>query len=100
MDIGRLRTRAEVWNATQTSNDADGYYERANPPSVWIGIEPLNPTTGDTSRTLGSVVTLRYHAQVGIDTKFRIGTRELLVRGVQNVDDRRAELRCYCEEVV
>ena len=76
------------------------YDNPLNPPTAWVQIQPLEPTVSDDTRMLASRVTMRYHPQVTVDTHLVYGGRTLFVRGVQNVDDRNAELILFCEEVI
>ncbi len=98
MDIGKLNKRVTLANATTTTPDSDGMYAALSPDTVWAAIEPLAPqNTGD--RVTTHAVRLRYHPQVTLETKITYGTRELFVKGIQNVGERNRELRLLCEEV-
>jgi head-tail adaptor len=98
MRVNHLNKWVTLSRAPQETDDNDGFFEPLNPPGVWAAIEPLAPI-GD-GRTVQSLVTLRYHPQVSMDTRILYGTRELFVKGFQNVTERNVELRCLCEEVV
>lgn len=83
-----------------TTNDSDGYAEALNPAQVWVAIQPTAPGTfGDGSRIHYSLVTMDYHSQMTVDCFLTYGTRTLLVKDVQNVDDANVEMRLICEEV-
>lgn len=82
----------------QHGNDANGFFEPLSPAGSWCSIQPLSPS-GD-GRTVTSLVTMRHHEQVTMDTRLLYGTRELFVKGFQNVDENDVELRLICEEVV
>jgi head-tail adaptor len=97
VQVGRHNCRVTLWKGPTESNDADGFLEALSPPSWWCAIQPL-PPQGD-GRTITSLVSGRYHPQVTVDTIIKYGTRELAVRGVQNVDERNRELRLLCDEV-
>lgn len=81
----------------QTSGDADGYFEDLSPSGVWASIAPIFGATD--SRTIASVVEMRYHPQVTVDTRLVYGTRQLFVRGVQHIAEANDLMRLYCEEV-
>lgn len=100
MQAGRLRHRVSLSNAPTTSGDADGFFEPCTPSEAWCAIEPTAPGTSDSTRIQGHYVTMRYHPQVTVDTRLLFGTRELFVKGVQNVGERNRELRLYCEETL
>jgi head-tail adaptor len=84
-----------------TTDDADGFFEPLTPSNWWAAIQPLPPATaGDGTRVIASLVTMRYHPQVTVDTRVRYGTRDLFVKGVQNVNEEDREMVLYCEEVI
>jgi len=78
--------------------DSDGFWEALSPEYVWAALSPLSP--GGDLGAIQYLITMRYHSQVGFDTRILLGTRQFFVRGVQNVDERNVELRLACEEVV
>lgn len=104
MRPGLLDHKVSLSRCPQTTPDSDGFYEDLTPRDVWAAVVPAAPT--DDGRRITHLVTLRYHPQVTMDTRIvyvdaRLGrTREFFVRGVQHVNDRGAELRCLCEEVI
>lgn len=100
MNAGRRRHLVSLANAPSTSGDADGFWSPCSPATVYAGIEPVAPGAADGSRIQGHYVLLPYHAQVTVDTRITWGARQLFVKGVQNVDSRNRELRCYCEEAI
>lgn len=100
MRPGRLNKWVTLSRSPQTSGDSDGFWEALDPPGVWAQIEPLNPAISDDTRTQASRVTIRYHAQVTLDTKVSFGTRDLMVRGVQNTNEANAEMILFCEEAI
>ena len=97
MRPGRMNKRITLSRAPQTTPDSDGFFEDLTPSSWWAQIEPLDPVVSDGTRTSAYRVTMRYHPQVTVDTRILFGTREIFVKGVQNVDEKNAELRLYCE---
>ncbi len=98
MRPGRLNRQVSLARQPITTNDSDGFYEDLDPATVWARIQPLQPS--ENGRTIQSLVTIRYHAQVTMDTRIRYGTRELFVKGFQNPDDTGAEMSLFCEEAV
>jgi len=100
MKAAVLRHRVTLSQAPTTSDDSDGFYSPLTPAAVWCSIEPTAPGTSDSTRTQTHFVTMRYHPQVTIDTRILFGSRQLFVKGVQNVGARNRELRCVCEEVI
>ena len=98
MRPGRHQKWVTLSRSPQTTPDSDGFFEDLSPAGVWAAIQPLQPQAD--GRSMFHYVTMRYHPQVTVDVRVLCGTRELFVRGVQNVDDRNVELRLYCEEVV
>lgn len=74
-----------------------------SPFRVPAAIEPLQPT--DDGRTLHHAVTIRFHTQVGVDTRMTYldpqgRTRYFFVKGIQDVTLQNVELRCLCDEVL
>lgn len=108
MDVGSLRHLVTLQSPTKTF-DTDGGYTEAwaplSPSQVWASIKPATArdleraVAGTVQAAASHLVAMRYHS--GVTTKTRIiwGTRILAVQGVQNVDERNAELVLACEEV-
>jgi len=100
--VGRFDKWVTLKKSTTTTNDADGYEEALDPSGVWCSIQPIAP--GSDARSVTSLVGMRHHPQVNMDTIIRYqvnGTiRQLFVRGFQNLDENDAELRLLCEEVI
>ena len=92
-----------LWRNPQTPGDSDGYDEPLDPPGVWAQLQPLPPQ--DDGRMRGHLVTIRFHKGVTVDSHLvyydpvLLRNRTLFVKGVQNVDEKGAEMRLYCEEV-
>lgn len=105
---GRLNKLVTLSRSPQTTNDSDGFFEALVPQTVWAAIEPQ----GADGRTVTHLVTIRYHAQVTMDTRLvyldpdRIttanptGARAIYVKGFQNVAEHNEEMRLLCEEVI
>jgi head-tail adaptor len=104
INAGRMNRYVSLSQKPQVTNDADGYWEPLNPTNAWCRLQPVPPGTGD-GRAILHQVTMRFHPQVTMDTKLTyydevlLRDRDLLVMGVQNVDDRNAELQLLCEEI-
>lgn len=98
MRLGRMNRQVTLSRSPQATDDSDGFFEALSPETVWARIQPLSPS--DNGRTQQHLVTIRYHSQVTMDTRIVYGTRELFVKGVQNVDERNAEMQLLCEEVI
>lgn len=104
MRVGKHDKPVTLFRGPQESNDSDGYEEALTPSSWWASIEPLSPQ-GD-GRTVTSLLTMRWHPQVTMDTFVKYDdpvlgrVRQFFVRSFQNVAEANVELRCYCEEVV
>lgn len=99
MGIGRHNKPVTLFKTPETTPDSDGYFEALVPSAWWAAIEPLAPGTNGT-HSITHLVTMRYHPQVGLDTCVFYGTRQLFVRGLQNVSEDDRELRLLCEEVL
>jgi head-tail adaptor len=103
MNAGAMNKWVTLARSPQTTNDADGFFEPLSPARVPAYIQPTT-ASGDERSTFHQV-TIRYHPQVTTDVRLSLyepallRTRELFVRGVQDVDERHAEMRLLCEEV-
>jgi head-tail adaptor len=97
---GRYSKHVTVWKAPDTTPDSDGFFEALSPKDWWCEIAPHEPYESDGERMQAHRVTGRYHPQITLDTRILYGTRELFVKGVQNLGDANKEIILYCEEVV
>lgn len=97
---GQLRKQVTLSRAPQTTPDSDGFFEALSPSTVWASIEPYDASVADGTRMQASRVVIRYHAQVTVDTRILYGTRELFVKGVQNVGELNREMVLFCEEAI
>jgi head-tail adaptor len=100
MRPGRLDKWVTLSKAPDTTPDSDGFFEALSPAGVWAQIDPYQPWESDGVRTQSATVFIRYHPQVTLDTRILYGTRELFVKGVQNINEKGAWMRLYCEEVI
>ena len=82
----------------QTPGDSDGFFEPLNPSTAWASIQPQQPS--ENGRSVWHRVGMPYHPQVNMDTRILYGTRELFVKGFQNVDEANRDLVLLCEEVI
>ncbi len=107
--LGSGSGRYGIWvtlsQSPQVTDDSDGFFEALNPEGVWASIRPQLASNG---RTIEHVVEMRWHPQVTIDTRIvyedstkPVGktTRELFVKGVQNLEEQNATLVLLAEEV-
>jgi head-tail adaptor len=97
---GRLDKWVTLSKAPDTTPDSDGFFEALSPAGVWASIEPFPPLEADGERTQAHTVLIRYHSGVTMDTRVLYGTRELFVKGVQNISEKGAWMRLHCEEVI
>lgn len=104
MRVSQLNKYVSLSRSPQTSGDSDGFFEDLEPPNAWVRIDPQGPT-GE-GRTVSHLITMRWHAQVTMDTRIVYvdkaygRDREFIVRGFQNVSEAGDELRLLCEEVI
>ena len=95
MEIGRLRHRVVLTDGVVDAQTATVYL----PGQVWAAVQPAQPGAFDEQKVT-HMVTIRYHPQIGFNTKLTHAGRSLYVRGVQNVDERNIYQLLLCEEVV
>jgi head-tail adaptor len=106
MRAGRMNRLVTLSRAPQTTPDTDGFFETLTPSTAWCAIEPLDVTVSDGTRLQPHRITMRFHAQVTVDTRLVYEDpllrrdREFFVKGVQNLNDANRELVLFCEEVV
>jgi len=102
---GRLNKWVTLSQCPQLTDDSDGWFEPLDPVGAWVSIKPTLAANG---RTTEHIVEMRHHPQVSVDTRIvyedsakPVGkrTRELFVKGVQNVDEMNDTLVLICEEV-
>jgi len=98
MRPGRHTKYVTLSRSPETSGDTDGYFEPLSPEGWWCSMSPLEPGLTDDTRSTAFRVTGRYHSGITVDTRITYGTRELFVKGVQNVDEANREMTLYCEE--
>jgi|SRR5262245_7852949 len=99
MRVSQLSKLVQLSRSPRFPDDSDGFFEPLSPPAMWARIEPQGPVAD--GRNVQHLVTMRYHPGVTMDTRILVDrTRELFVRGVQNVDDANVELRLVCEEII
>lgn len=104
MRPGRANKYVNLFHKPTSASDPK-FDNPLNPPRIAAQIQPLEPSFSDDTRGQLSRVTIRYHAQVTLDTHMqwvdRTGRlRTLFVKGVQNVDEDNAEMVLFCEEVI
>ncbi len=103
--VGRYCFWVTLSQSPQVTDDSDGFFEDLSPSGTWAAIRPQLAADG---RTITHVVEMRWHPQVTIDTRIVYEdsakpagktTRELFVKGVQNIEEQNAVLVLLCEEV-
>lgn len=106
--IGRLRHLVAVEERAVVPAPDGGHEEiwtPVQPSPVWAQVEPATPRTVE--RLLGAtvtapvshIVTMRYHPGIHPAARLRLGSRVLAIRGIQDLEERHAELRLACEEI-
>lgn len=68
------------------------------PPDLWVRLVPSAPGAFD-ERVNVFTVESPYHAQVDTHTVLNYEGRQLLVKGVQVVDEKNVDMVLFCEEV-
>jgi head-tail adaptor len=96
--VGRFNKWVTLSRCPQHTNDTDGFFEPLSPAGAWAAIRPLPPSLD--GRTIQHEVGMRFHPQVNMDTRIVFDTRELFVKGFQNINEDDAELRLLCEEII
>jgi SPP1 family predicted phage head-tail adaptor len=102
--IGSLRQRVTL-EAPVDAQDEVGGFSRIYAPitQLWADIESLgvnerfNEQRLEQSRTCA--VTIRWRGDVASQMRFDYRGRKLLIKGVEDKDERRRFLRCLCEDV-
>lgn len=103
MRPGRLNKYVTLSRSPQSSPDGDGFFEALSPSTAWAQIQPV--TAGEFERSTYHQITIRFHAQVTMDTRLvytdaALGRdREFFVKGVQSIDEANKEMRLLCEEI-
>lgn len=102
---GRYNKYVTLSQSPQQTDDSDGWFEPLDPEGVWCS---MKPTLSSNGRTSEMIVEMRHHPQVTVDTRIVFEdankptgktTREIFVRGVQNVDELNDTLVLLCEEI-
>lgn len=100
MRAGELRHLVHVFRMTHQVAETGANPEELEPSPVYASIQPFAPGATSDDRAITHDVRMRYHEGVSVDTYLLFGTRQLFVRGIQDVDEKHAELRLLCEEVI
>ena len=101
--IGDLRHRIEIQQIARTSDGGGGAVIAWTPlGEVWAAIWPRNASESfDLGRNAGRAthdIWIRFRNDVRPEMRFRFGTRTFDIRGVIDVEDRGAWLKCVVEE--
>jgi len=99
MRVSPLVKLVQLSRSPSHTDDNDGFFEPLSPPAMWASIQPQGPVAD--GRNVQHLVKMRYHPGVTMDTRIVVDrTRELFVRGIQNVDDLGVEMNLVCEEII
>jgi head-tail adaptor len=97
---GRYNKHVTLSKAPTTTPDSDGFFEDLSPRDWWCSIQPLDASVSDSTRMQAHRVEGRYHSGITVDTRIVYGTRQLFVKGVQDVDERHQTMVLFCEEAI
>lgn len=103
MGVNQHTKYVALYRSPQTGSDTSGFFEALSPPNAWCAIMPSIGSVDQ--RTTEHLVEMRYHPQVSVDTCLSyvdpvlLRTRQLFVRGVQNIDEANDVMRLTCEEL-
>ncbi len=102
--IGAMRQRVTLEAPTDTQDGVGGFVRNYTPAAqLWAHIENLSAAEQFAEQRLeqsGKIaVTIRWRADVQSQMRFEFHGRKLVVRSVQDPDERRRFLRCLCEEL-
>ncbi len=99
MRAGPLNKWGDLANSPTEPGDDDGFYAPLNPARVPMAIESVAPGNSD-GRVSMHIVRMRYHPGVTLETRITVGTKQLFVKGIQDVNQQGVEMRLFCEEVL
>jgi SPP1 family predicted phage head-tail adaptor len=102
--IGVMRHRVTLETPTDAQDDAGGFVRSYTPlAQLWARVENLNASEQFVEQRLEQsrkiAVTIRWRSDMQSQMRFDFRGRKLIVRSVQDVDERRRFLRCLCEEL-
>lgn len=109
MRAGALRKRLTIQMPTRTSDALGGYtdtWTAIAPAPMWGALDPLDPRQaerlvgGTIEAKVTHLVTVRYVPGVSTLGRVLYGSRVLMIRGLQNPEERNRELNLFCEEIV
>lgn len=102
--IGAMRQRVTLETPTDAQDDV-GSFTRLYAPlaRLWAQIETPSAAEQFIEQRLEQsrkvVVTIRWRADVQSQMRFDFRGRKLVIRGVEDIDEKRRFLRCLCEEL-
>jgi SPP1 family predicted phage head-tail adaptor len=104
LTIGAMRQRVTLEGPTDIPDEVGGFARNYAPlAQLWAKIESLDAGEQFVEQRLEQLqkfaVTIRWRADVQSQMRFDFRGRKLVVKAVQEVDDRRRLLRCLCEEL-
>jgi len=103
LGVGKYNKWVTLFHAPETQADAE--FTPLNPSGAWCAIRPVTAANG---RVTEHFVEMLYHPEVTIDTRIIYEdparptgktTRELFVRGVQDIEEANISIRLICEEI-
>ena len=103
MQIGRLRHKVTIQNATHAEDGKGGSTPTwADVESVWAEVSPSSSRerfyAGQVDADATHKVTMRYTANVSTESRIIHGTRTLHVVGLRNIDERNRMIEIRCKE--
>lgn len=102
--IGAMRQRVTLEAPTDTQDYVGGIIRLYTPLArLWAQIETQGVEEQFIEQRLEQsrkvVVTIRWRADVQSQMRFDFRGRKLIIRGVEDIDEKRRFLRCLCEEL-
>lgn len=102
--IGAMRQRVTLEAPTDARDDVGGIIRIYAPLArLWAQIETQGAEEQFVEQRLEQsgkvVVTIRWRADVQSQMRFDFRGRKLIIRGVEEIDEKRRFLRCLCEEL-
>lgn len=101
--IGALRHRVTLEAPVDVADELGGFTRSFAPVAhVWARIETLGASEQFVEQRLEQsrrhAVTIRWRADLTSGMRFDLRGRKLVIRGLEDSDERRKFLKCLCEE--
>lgn len=102
--IGGLRRRVTIETPVDVADELGGFTRGFAPlAQVWANIETLGAREDFVEQRLEELrrlaVTIRWRDDVKSQMRFDFRGRKLVIKGVEDPDERRRFLKCLCEEI-